>query len=346
MLKYKILNCLKEASLLAEELDSSNNHDVQFTKDFDLAISNLFEKLSNRDILSYNDFVLSPESLKIRATLKAIFNQLTEYATLNFDNQLELSNEDTEILTPLSYAVNMMGEQLKEKVKELKSINIELENITQQLDIKNQELSNIVKEKELLFQELHHRVKNNLQVISGLLQLQRSRSNSETIKSMLLESEQRIKSMALVHEKLYKSDDLSKVFLNDYTQSLIGYIAGLYPKGEIIQFTTNYPQNFQIPIDIAINYGLLINEILSNSFKHAFDSFNNAIIKVDLKGTNKNINLNISDNGGCHVDVTNLKTSNTLGLKLIYSLSKKLGSDPVIINKNGLNIQVKILLNK
>jgi len=343
MSKEDVLRHITEACKYAEDLDFSTP-DVSFTKEFDKNIAELFEKLGNREVLSYAHFELSPDNVKFRASLREIFDQLVEFASLNFDNRLSFTENDPVVLHPLAMAVNMTGEELREKVEELRANNEELESITQKLDDQNKVLLETINEKEILFQEVHHRVKNNMQVISGLLHLQRMRAESSVTRNMLLESEQRIKSMALVHEMLYKTKDFSVVCLNEYSNSLIRHVSKALNEKVRISLHSVYESSFEIPVNIAINYGLLLNEIISNSYKHAFEENEEGQISIELKGEKDVINVKVSDSGQKEVDIESIKKSNTLGMKLIESLAIKLGDSPNFKQSSGLEIVLKINL--
>lgn len=155
-----------------------------------------------------------------------------------------------------------------------------------------------LKEKEILLREIHHRVKNNLQVISSLLNLQSRYTKSKAALEMFKESQNRIKSMALVHERLYQSQDLVRIDFAEYIRRLAAHLFDSYrvnPKAIILK--VNIDDVF-LGIDKAIPCGLIINELVSNSLKHAFSADRKGAIRIDLApDVDKKFTLIVSDNG-------------------------------------------------
>ncbi len=147
-------------------------------------------------------------------------------------------------------------------------------------------LENSLMEKEVLLREIHHRVKNNLQIISSLLSLQSRHLTENNFREFFVKSQNRVKSIALVHEMLYKSENISKVNFKNYIDELSGYIAESY-NAENIKINV-YAENIYLDTDITINLGLIINEIIANSVKHAFNGSKDGIITIEL---NKQDNL-------------------------------------------------------
>ncbi len=192
-----------------------------------------------------------------------------------------------------------------------------------------------LKEKEVLLKEIHHRVKNNLQIISSLLKLQsRSTNNIQTLE-MFKESQSRIRAMALIHEKLYQSNDLSKVNFAEYIGNLAANLFRSYElSSRSIQPIVNVEDIF-LEIDVAVPCGLIINELVSNSLKYAFPSGSSGEIRIELYADNSGeLTLNVSDNGvglPKDLDVNNL---NSLGLQLVNSLVEQLGGT-VKLNRDG-----------
>ena len=180
-----------------------------------------------------------------------------------------------------------------------------------------------LKEKEVLLQEIHHRVKNNMQIISSLLSLQATHTGSEEAAEILKESRGRVKSMAMIHEKLYHSHNLSQLNIEEYLNNLVQDILRSY-SGVSSRITANVDvEEVYLNIDTALPMGLLVNELISNSIKHAFPEGKGDIdVKLESNG-NKYI-LTVSDNGiGLPEDVDPFQAS-SLGLKLVVSLSIQL----------------------
>jgi len=193
-----------------------------------------------------------------------------------------------------------------------------------------------LQEKEILLREIHHRVKNNLQIISSLLNLQSQYVKDETALEMFKESRLRIRSMAMVHEKLYKSRDLSQVDFGDYVQSLaqnLFQVYGITP--EKISLRVNVHDIF-LDINTAIPCGLLVSELISNALKHAFPDKKRGEIKVNMfPAEDDSIRLEVSDNGVGFEGDLDLKSSDSFGLQLVDMLTEQLQGKLSIKREGG-----------
>jgi PAS domain S-box-containing protein len=185
-----------------------------------------------------------------------------------------------------------------------------------------EEIKNALIEKEVLLKEIYHRVKNNLQVISSLLNLHAQKIDNPAAKDALFENANRIKSIVIVHELLYQSKDVAKVNFNEYIENLIKYLFDAYAIDQKkISFEKEMDMIF-LPIEKAVPCGLLIQEILANSLKYAFPS-QEGKISILLKKTPTGIQLRLSDNGiGMNEEF--FKNKLTLGLELIHALAQQL----------------------
>jgi PAS domain S-box-containing protein len=182
-----------------------------------------------------------------------------------------------------------------------------------------------LKEKDVLLREIHHRVKNNMQIISSLLNLQSSYLQDSSATNVFKESQNRIRSMALIHEKLYQSGNLAAVKLRDYVQDLAAHLMSSYSLDSAkIKLVTDI-DDVSLGIDVAISLGLIINELLSNSFKYAFPGGTIGEIKIFFKPNDiNNSTLIIKDNGiGFPKDV-NFRQTESLGLQLVNTLVDQL----------------------
>lgn len=187
-------------------------------------------------------------------------------------------------------------------------------------------LQESVAEKETLLREVYHRVKNNLQVISSLLYLQASGVKDSLLLGLLQESQNRVRSMALVHESLYNSKNLNEVGLKDYINNLINNLKESYQISKKTNFEVNI-EEVALSVDKAIPCGLIINEIITNSFKYGQpeDSFKALCVSVSVKKSENLINLIIRDNGKGLPDTIDFdKKNKTLGINLIQKLTKQL----------------------
>lgn len=197
-------------------------------------------------------------------------------------------------------------------------------------------------EKEALLRELYHRTKNNMQVISAYLQLQTIHNNDEKLNNALLDIISRIQSMSLVHQKLYKSKNLSKISIKEYIEELVPLIMSYY-KISKNRITAEFNiESIDLIIDIAIPLGLVLSELVSNSFKHAFPNENNGIIKIRLQRESfDSLNLEFSDNGIGLPSDFDLKNLRTIGfLTIIAIIEEQLQGSIQFENSEGLNFQI------
>ena len=177
-----------------------------------------------------------------------------------------------------------------------------------------------VHEKEVLLREIHHRVKNNLQLISGLLDMTRMRAADQSTNSVLTDMMLKIQTMAQIHTRLYESKQFGKINLTEQIQDQIAGLSNIYShKGHEIHCKIN-PSNVFLPVDQAIPCALVVNEILSNAYKHAFEGRKEGIIEVSVEQANAKIKITIHDNGiGIPPDF-DINRANSLGLKLIRTV--------------------------
>ncbi len=206
-----------------------------------------------------------------------------------------------------------------------------------------EQLKESLKEKEILLREIHHRVKNNMQIISSLLMLQEELSKDEKVNEMLKDSQNRIMSMALIHEKLYRSENLSKINLKEYIDDLVDGLFQSYGTGEDKVTLNINVENVLFGIDSAIPCGLIINELISNSLKHAFPEGKNGEIKIFFRSTDENmIELLVGDNGvGIPKDLDFSKTE-SLGLHLVTMLVENQLHGEITLNRDkGTEFQIK-----
>jgi PAS domain S-box-containing protein len=177
-----------------------------------------------------------------------------------------------------------------------------------------------LKEKDILLREIHHRVKNNLQIISSLLNLQSTYVRDKRDLEMMKESQDRIRSMALIHEKLYKSESLADIDSREYITDLVRELVRLYgTKGNItLQIEV---EDVFLDIDTAIPCGLIINELVSNCLKHAFPGGKSGEILVSLHSVNGKTELVVSDNGVGIPEDMNPLDAESLGLRLVTILA-------------------------
>ena len=187
-----------------------------------------------------------------------------------------------------------------------------------------QQIKQSLREKETFLREIHHRVKNNMAVVSSLLSLQANKIEDATVRSLFEESLQRVKAMALVHEKLYQTKDLSSINFEDYITSIVLEIIGLYRIDTDAITTEMNIKDIELDLESAVPCGLIINELLANAFKHAFPDNRSGVLSINFTKTDDTYTLAIKDNGvGLPAGFDYMRT-NTLGLQIVEVLTKQL----------------------
>lgn len=203
-----------------------------------------------------------------------------------------------------------------------------LEEKEKKRQIAEMNLKRSLEEKEILLKEVHHRVKNNMQIISSILKMQERLINDPKLKTVLGESQNRIRSMALIHENLYRNENLANIKFKNYAQSLVTNISRTYSdlQGKI-SFNFDIKDVF-LPIDVGIPCGLIINELISNSFKHAFSNKDKGMISISLiKESENDFLLSVMDDGVGIDNNFNPQTANSLGMRIVFKLIQQIEGD-------------------
>ena len=199
-----------------------------------------------------------------------------------------------------------------------------------------------LQEKEILLKEIHHRVKNNMQVVSSILQLQSGYIQDPVALAMFQECRDRIQSMALIHERLYQSSDLAQIDFAEYIRSLVSMLISSHrPTGFDLRSEVNI-KSISLDLDTAIPIGLIVNELVINALKYAFKGLSQGEIKVGLKLVDDlSYELEISDNGGGIPEGFDISKATSLGLRLVKILSKQIQGTLSVANENGAHFRVK-----
>lgn len=198
------------------------------------------------------------------------------------------------------------------------------------------ELEVSLTEKATLLKEIHHRVKNNLQLIISLLTLQAKDGKEQTIEEFLYKGQNRVKTIALIHERLYRTDNLSSIHFEVYAKELLDGIFNSHSSSEI-QYQLN-AEKTELDIDKAIPLGLILNELVSNSLKHAFKNQSKGQLNINLKNEVDSIQLIVKDNGsGYNSDE---QKADSMGLQLVKLLVQQLRGSFKIENKEGTLVNI------
>jgi len=203
---------------------------------------------------------------------------------------------------------------------------------------KNILISKTLKEKELLVREVHHRVKNNFQIVSSLLELQTKGIEDKKALALANEGKNRVKAMALIHQKLYQNND-GLVDFYEYINLLVNDIAAMYASEKNIETIVD-SEKMLFDVDTAIPLGLIVNELLTNAYKYAFKQKKRNTIKIYITKQPDSYKLVVSDNGEGLSDDFDIEKAKSLGLRLVYRLVRQLQGFIKIDSKNGANFEI------
>ncbi|URA11238.1 histidine kinase dimerization/phosphoacceptor domain -containing protein [Thermospira aquatica] len=178
-------------------------------------------------------------------------------------------------------------------------------------------------EKEMLLREIHHRVKNNLQIISSLLSLQMDQTEDDGMKKVLLDSQVRVRSMALVHEKLYQTKFFAQIPVKEYLEDLVEAIRGIYDITVPVELEIK-TEDLVLPLETCIPVGLWLSEVVTNAFKYAFRDHPDPKLRIEFLSVGNQLRLEVADNGP-GLDTQRLEKPSSLGMKLIHILGDQLG---------------------
>ena len=258
--------------------------------------------------------LLNKKKLQKETLLKAELTHLNDLISLK-KHKIYI-RKTTLVRTTVIVTILLLITLLIRMVLILKKKNLKIDSVNNELLKRN-------KEKETLLKEIHHRVKNNLQLISSLLNIQSRYTDNEEVKSMFLDGKSRIKSMALVHQKLYENDHLDSVDFKSYLQQIIENLLVSYTSKTKVNYTIHTEEN--LAIDLSITLGLIFNEIITNSLKYNAEAAS-LNIEVTLLKEKEHYIFSVYDNGK-GFDIQKVKQTKTLGLQLITILVKQLEAE-------------------
>jgi len=229
---------------------------------------------------------------------------------------------------------------VKEPDGRIVSITVVSKDITKRKQAE-EKIQASLKEKEVLLKEIHHRVKNNLQVIASLLNLQSQHINDKESRAMFQESQDRVRSMALIHEKLYTSGDLSHIDIASYIHSLTHQLITTYSTASSRVSMNIAITDIFLTITTAIPCGLIINELVSNALKHAFPQEREGTIAVSMTPSTKdNLILTVSDTGIGFPEGIDFRNTTTLGMQLVTSLVEQLDGTITLDRSKGITFTI------
>lgn len=300
----------------------------------------------------YNKYIKFKDSIDYKENVKELISsqvasQVAEKEKLINENQKNIKQKNAEVSKQktiknalifcgivLIVVVVFISVQLK-KTNTQKQL-LEIRN--KQIETRNEIINKSLLEKDLLIKEVHHRVKNNLQIISSLMKLQSSKSNNEEIKNSLSEAQDRINSMALLHQLLYRNNQMTSLLFNEYLESLIAQLSGSFSLNNIT--IKSHFIELELDLDTAIPLGLITNELISNAYKHAFNGKEGTIV-VELSKLFKNTyQLKVSDNGSGLPANFDLHSNDSLGLDIVCILAEQINAELKIYNDDGAKFDI------
>lgn len=299
--------------------------------------------LYSRKTMQLQDSLLNAEQVNVVAEMQARYESQQKQDSLNHQKtelavQQKLNEQVSANSTQKSYLliISLVCIVILFLFSLLTLINFRKK---QKANLLLQEQKKLVEQKnsenELLLGEIHHRVKNNLQVISSLLSLQGKSMEDKTARSAIEEGKQRVRSMELVHKMLYESNSFAAIEMVDFTRQLVNNLLDSFGisrttfRLEISSFPV------RLDVDTAVPLALIINELVVNSLKHAFNDYQTPIIRITMVVTGDGLSLQVADNGN-GTDPGKLKTSESFGIKLVKLLTRQLNGQMDIRNEGGL----------
>ena len=334
----------KELEIQEKELEL-DNHEKEFLNIVDIALEQERVELNERTedvndtikrilfsslLIGFISFVVAISiglyiSRSLHTTISKLKNATHEISNGNLDTKIEINSKDE--IEDLSIAFNQMTQDLKTSINEHK--------------IANRQIQKSLQEKEVLLREIHHRVKNNMQIISSLLLLSSQNIEDKKFIEILGDSQNRIHSMALIHEKLYQSENLAQINIHEYINDLGSNLMSSYGRKGNAELEIDV-DNIPLNINYAVPCGLIINELITNSLKYAFPEGRNGTIKIAFKSIGSNMfQLSISDDGiGIPKDL-DIRETKSLGLHLVTSLAENQLHGKLILNRDrGTEFQI------
>jgi two-component sensor histidine kinase len=300
------------------------------------SFQHLEQYVNIKDSLNFNPYVLQSEAMKyqLAAEEAQLYREIAEERA-KLEHQ---RGEKTE-----QQLINTIVIAILISISLLVAIYYLLKNrkLNKNLNLQSELLSEDLKVKESLLSEVHHRVKNNLQVINSMLSLQNQYVSDESLNKIIDDCKGRIISMSLIHESLYRKQDFKEALFSNYIQELLPRLISTYgaDPGKIHLSMDIEP--IKLSLDDSVPCGLLLNEIVSNSLKHAFPQEQEGNIRIELKQIENEVHLTVADDGVGLKKGKLFRTEDSFGFLLIETLANQLGADLTINTLNGFTYHIK-----
>ncbi len=238
---------------------------------------------------------------------------------------------------------NVLERQRAEEILQNTNADLErrVEERTIELSRSNATLTGLLGEKDVLLKEIHHRVKNNLQTISSLLSLQSANIKDPEARALFLETRHRVRSMSLIHEKLYQSSDLARIDFADYLKALTSGLAGSFAGSASAVAISVDVDEIMLGVDSAVPCGLIVNELVTNCFKYAFNGGRGGTIAIRMARTEgKQLQLSVADDGVGFPKGVDFRETESLGMQLVTTLTEQLDGDIQLFNGTGTKFEI------
>lgn len=292
--------------------------------------------------LSYHILLKSiTDSIYQNKKLEELASMETAIKKTELDAEIQLLNKENEIAELSLFQQKKLARASMFSSTLLLGLGLILFLLYRKIKTQKAEIESALKEKDILLREIHHRVKNNLQIISSVLSLQSRQSKDSSIQQAINEGRNRVRSMALIHQNLYQKENLTGVSVTHYLEKLVGELFHTYNiNSEVIKLKLAI-EEIDLDVDTMIPLGLIINELVSNSLKHAFKDAHEGYINISLREVSNSLILNVDDNG-IGVSEEEMAKSNSFGNRLIKAFSQKLKADYKIEKDNGTKVTMVI----
>lgn len=337
------LSKMKDVYLQLYRADSAKN-------DLGSAIINYKKYKSLNDTIFNKDRDQQIQELLIKydANKKDADNKLLRKEALLQRDQLQKADLLAKITISGTFALLAILALLYVQFKNRKQANQMLLSHQQEITLKNDSLQNLIDkqgklltEKEWLIKEIHHRVKNNLQVVMSLLNAQANYTDNEVAVNAIRDSQNRMQSITLIHQKLFQSDKVASIDIQSYIVDLMKFLCDTFHYNQRIDFEFKIP-SIQFDVVQAMPLGLIINEAMTNIIKYAFPNGEHGKVKIELTELdNGYVSFTISDNGKGLPENFDVETTKTLGMTLMKGLSQQIDGELLITSDNGVSLNIK-----
>ncbi|HUX22739.1 MAG TPA: response regulator [Spirochaetia bacterium] len=323
------------------------------TEEFDLVVTDLvMDEPNGLDVLEFAKRSI-PNTAVIILTGYGDVHAAIDALRLGADDYLLKPSDPDELLIRIRSSIERrrlvrsndeLGRNIAERTSQLEQLNAGLEQEIAMHKAARMALSRSLKEKEVLLREIQHRVKNNLATISGLINLQGAMAQNKGIDEAIASLKKRVRAIHLIYEKLYSRRDLTLIDYGDYIETLIKAIQQLSPTPtKEIEIVTDVDR-IELDIDTSIPLGLISTELLSNALVHAFPNRDVGRVAVSLKRSEEGLILIVQDDGVGLPSEIFLDSKETLGFRLVSSLTEQMGGTIVVERGDGSSFIVRVPL--